>query len=203
MLLAVSSVFFLTRLQLDKTIDRIGMGSYQWTLLSLCGFGEFFSVFLVVVSSVTTFLRLDGRQCQYAFAQNSSFLTGCSDVDSSSGHHFTSCTASLCRCVLPSMLHRLLQLYFLVPDRYIGAVSSSLFCGMMFGAVGWGTCTWNPSLGILLSAYLHFQVPTLWVEAPRLTPHCFSLHFLGYWRPYPGRTRLCVSFSSCWAQLWA
>ena len=25
--------------QLDRTIDRIGMGSYQWTLLSLCGFG--------------------------------------------------------------------------------------------------------------------------------------------------------------------
>ncbi|THG98816.1 hypothetical protein EW026_g3425 [Hermanssonia centrifuga] len=28
------------RTPLDKTIDRIGMGSYQWTLLSLCGFGE-------------------------------------------------------------------------------------------------------------------------------------------------------------------
>ncbi|KAJ7740258.1 MFS general substrate transporter [Mycena maculata] len=27
------------RTQLDKTIDRIGMGSYQWTLLCLCGFG--------------------------------------------------------------------------------------------------------------------------------------------------------------------
>lgn len=48
------------RTPLDKTIDRIGMGaysvpassfmlircltpgSYQWTLLSLCGFGEYF-----------------------------------------------------------------------------------------------------------------------------------------------------------------
>jgi hypothetical protein len=29
------------RTPLDKTIDRIGMGSYQWTLLSLCGFGTF------------------------------------------------------------------------------------------------------------------------------------------------------------------
>ncbi|KAG6812305.1 hypothetical protein H0H92_003478 [Tricholoma furcatifolium] len=28
------------RTPLDKTIDRIGMGNYQWTLLSLCGFGE-------------------------------------------------------------------------------------------------------------------------------------------------------------------
>ncbi|KAF8527425.1 MFS general substrate transporter [Hysterangium stoloniferum] len=27
------------RTQLDKTIDKIGMGSYQWTLLTLCGFG--------------------------------------------------------------------------------------------------------------------------------------------------------------------
>ncbi|KAG6860790.1 hypothetical protein C0995_007596 [Termitomyces sp. Mi166 len=27
------------RTPLDMTIDRIGMGSYQWTLLSLCGFG--------------------------------------------------------------------------------------------------------------------------------------------------------------------
>lgn len=31
------------RTQLDKTIDRIGMGSYQWTLLCLCGFGAQFS----------------------------------------------------------------------------------------------------------------------------------------------------------------
>jgi hypothetical protein len=30
------------RTQLDKTIDRIGMGSYQWTLLCLCGFGAYF-----------------------------------------------------------------------------------------------------------------------------------------------------------------
>ncbi|KAI5118798.1 hypothetical protein M0805_005140 [Coniferiporia weirii] len=27
------------RTPLDRTIDRIGMGSYQWTLLALCGFG--------------------------------------------------------------------------------------------------------------------------------------------------------------------
>ncbi|KAH8981894.1 MFS general substrate transporter [Lactarius akahatsu] len=30
---------FDSRTPLDKTIDRIGMGTYQWTLLSLCGFG--------------------------------------------------------------------------------------------------------------------------------------------------------------------
>jgi len=28
----------------------------------------------------------------------------------------------------------------IVPDGYIGIVSSSMFAGMMFGAVGWGTC---------------------------------------------------------------
>ena len=27
-----------------------------------------------------------------------------------------------------------------VPDSYIGAISSSMFAGMMIGAVGWGTC---------------------------------------------------------------
>ena len=27
-----------------------------------------------------------------------------------------------------------------VQDRYIGLLSSSMFGGMMFGAVGWGTC---------------------------------------------------------------
>ncbi|KAG5638738.1 hypothetical protein H0H81_010548 [Sphagnurus paluster] len=32
------------RTPLDKTIDRIGMGSYQWILLSLCGFGACFNV---------------------------------------------------------------------------------------------------------------------------------------------------------------
>lgn len=34
-------------------------------------------------------------------------------------------------------LHRLLA----VPDSYIGLVSSSMFGGMMIGAIGWGTCT--------------------------------------------------------------
>lgn len=29
---------------------------------------------------------------------------------------------------------------FAVPDNYIGTVSSSMFAGMMFGALGWGTC---------------------------------------------------------------
>ena len=28
-----------------------------------------------------------------------------------------------------------------VPDHYIGTLSSSMFAGMMLGAVGWGTCS--------------------------------------------------------------
>jgi hypothetical protein len=31
-----------------------------------------------------------------------------------------------------------------VPDSYIGTVSSSMFAGMMVGAVGWGTCKSTP-----------------------------------------------------------
>jgi len=30
----------------------------------------------------------------------------------------------------------------LVPDSRIGALSSSMFAGMMIGAIGWGTCKW-------------------------------------------------------------
>jgi hypothetical protein len=36
--------------------------------------------------------------------------------------------------------------FIVVPDQYIGTVSSSMFAGMMFGAVGWGTCAPDPSL---------------------------------------------------------
>lgn len=31
-----------------------------------------------------------------------------------------------------------------VPDSYIGTLSSSMFAGMMFGAIGWGTCSYFP-----------------------------------------------------------
>ncbi|KZP31624.1 MFS general substrate transporter [Athelia psychrophila] len=33
------------------------------------------------------------------------------------------------------------QKHYAVPDSYIGSLSSSMFAGMMFGAVGWGTCS--------------------------------------------------------------
>ena len=41
----------------------------------------------------------------------------------------------------PSVLHRLLTSLCSVPDNQIGLLSSTMFAGMMFGAVGWGTCT--------------------------------------------------------------
>ncbi|KAG1901158.1 MFS general substrate transporter [Suillus fuscotomentosus] len=78
------------RTPLDKTIDRIGMGSYQWTLLSLCGFGWMADNMWIQAVAI----------------------------------------------ILPRV-----QQHYSVPDNYIGTLSSSMFAGMMFGAVGWGTCS--------------------------------------------------------------
>ncbi|KAG8214375.1 MFS general substrate transporter [Butyriboletus roseoflavus] len=79
-----------SRTPLDKTIDRIGMGSYQWTLLSLCGFGWMADNMWIQAVAI----------------------------------------------ILPRV-----QQHYLVPDNYIGTLSSSMFAGMMVGAVGWGTCS--------------------------------------------------------------
>ncbi|GLB38653.1 putative sugar (and other) transporter [Lyophyllum shimeji] len=78
------------RTPLDKTIDRIGMGSYQWTLLSLCGFGWLADNMWIQAVAI----------------------------------------------ILPRV-----QQHYHVPDSYIGGVSSSMFAGMMCGAIGWGTCS--------------------------------------------------------------
>ncbi|KAF8799365.1 MFS general substrate transporter [Phlegmacium glaucopus] len=78
------------RTPLDKTIDRIGMGSYQWTLLSLCGFGWMADNMWIQAIAI----------------------------------------------ILPRV-----QQHYAVPDSYIGTVSSSMFAGMMIGAIGWGTCS--------------------------------------------------------------
>lgn len=78
------------RTRLDKTIDRIGMGSYQWTLLSLCGFGWLADNMWIQATAI----------------------------------------------ILPRV-----QQHYSVPDSYIGVLSSSMFAGMMLGAVGWGTCS--------------------------------------------------------------
>lgn len=78
------------RSNLDRTIDRIGMGSYQWILLSLCGFGWLADNMWIQAVAI----------------------------------------------ILPRV-----QVHYSVPDSYLGAVSSSMFAGMMVGAVGWGTCS--------------------------------------------------------------
>jgi hypothetical protein len=38
------------------------------------------------------------------------------------------------------MIPDLYSAHIVVPDSYIGAVSSAMFAGMMFGAIGWGAC---------------------------------------------------------------
>ncbi|KAF9222968.1 MFS general substrate transporter [Gyrodon lividus] len=78
------------RTPLDKTIDRIGMGSYQWALVSLCGFGWMADNMWIQAIAI----------------------------------------------ILPRV-----QQHYSVPDSYIGTPSSSMFAGMMVGAVGWGTCS--------------------------------------------------------------
>ncbi|KAI0647946.1 MFS general substrate transporter [Trametes meyenii] len=78
------------RTPLDKTIDRIGMGSYQWTLLCLCGFGWMADNMWIQAIAI----------------------------------------------ILPRV-----QQHFSIRDSYVGTLSSSMFAGMMFGAVGWGTCS--------------------------------------------------------------
>ncbi|KXN80839.1 hypothetical protein AN958_07202 [Leucoagaricus sp. SymC.cos] len=79
-----------SRTPLDKTIDRIGMGSYQWALLSLCGFGWMADNMWIQAIAI----------------------------------------------ILPRV-----QQHYSVSDNVIGSLSSSMFAGMMIGAVGWGTCS--------------------------------------------------------------
>ncbi|KAJ1309991.1 hypothetical protein OPQ81_006748 [Rhizoctonia solani] len=78
------------RSPLDRTIDKIGMGPYQWALLALCGFG---------------------------WAADNMWLQAIA-------------------IILPRV-----QDEYAIPDSRIGILSSSMFCGMMFGALGWGSCS--------------------------------------------------------------
>ncbi|CUA75096.1 putative MFS-type transporter PB1E7,08c [Schizosaccharomyces pombe 972h-] [Rhizoctonia solani] len=78
------------RSPLDRTIDKIGMGPYQWALLALCGFG---------------------------WAADNMWLQAIA-------------------IILPRV-----QDEYAIPDSQIGVLSASMFCGMMFGALGWGSCS--------------------------------------------------------------
>ncbi|KAE9403218.1 MFS general substrate transporter [Gymnopus androsaceus JB14] len=93
------------RTRLDRTIDRIGMGTYQWTLLSLCGFGWMADNMWIQAVAI----------------------------------------------ILPRV-----QQHYTVPDNYIGAVSSSMFAGMMIGALGWGTCSDLMGRSMAFNATLFF-----------------------------------------------
>ncbi|KAF8907387.1 major facilitator superfamily domain-containing protein [Mucidula mucida] len=118
------------RTPLDKTIDRIGMGSYQWTLLSLCGFGWMAdNMWLQAVAII-----LPRVQQQYA-----------------------------------------------VHDQYIGILSSSLFAGMMLGAVGWGTCSDLMGRSTAFNATLFFTATfgLLASLSYSYTSLCVLLFFLG------------------------
>ncbi|KAF5376819.1 hypothetical protein D9757_008908 [Collybiopsis confluens] len=118
------------RTRLDRTIDRIGMGSYQWTLLSLCGFGWMADNMWIQAVAI----------------------------------------------ILPRV-----QQHFAVPDSYIGAVSSSMFAGMMIGALGWGTCSDLMGRSMAFNATLFFTslFGLLASFANSFPSLCFLLFLLG------------------------
>ncbi|KAF8158011.1 major facilitator superfamily domain-containing protein [Crassisporium funariophilum] len=118
------------RTPLDKTIDRIGMGSYQWTLLSLCGFGWMADNMWIQAVAI----------------------------------------------ILPRI-----QQHYSVPDSYIGTVSSSMFAGMMIGAIGWGTCSDLMGRSTAFNATLFFTAifGLLASFANSFATLCIALFFLG------------------------
>ncbi|EKM79586.1 hypothetical protein AGABI1DRAFT_74699 [Agaricus bisporus var. burnettii JB137-S8] len=118
------------RTPLDKTIDRIGMGTYQWALLSLCGFGWMADNMWIQAIAI----------------------------------------------ILPRV-----QQHYSVPDSYIGSVSSSMFAGMMLGAVGWGTCSDLLGRSTAFNATLFFTSIFGFVASlvDGFVPLCIALFFLG------------------------
>ncbi|KAF5340081.1 hypothetical protein D9758_013141 [Tetrapyrgos nigripes] len=118
------------RTPLDRTIDRIGMGSYQWTLLSLCGFGWMADNMWIEAVAI----------------------------------------------ILPRV-----QQHYSVSDAYIGTLSSSMFAGMMFGAVGWGTCSdlMGRSAAFNLTLFFTSSFGLLASLANSFTTICVILFFLG------------------------
>lgn len=118
------------RTPLDKTIDRIGMGSYQWTLLALCGFGWLADNMWIQTVAI----------------------------------------------ILPRV-----QQHFGVSDGQIGYLSSSMFAGMMIGAVGWGSCSdllgRSTAFNLTLCFTAIFGLAASY--APTFSMLCIALFFLG------------------------
>ncbi|KAG6898420.1 hypothetical protein C0992_004131 [Termitomyces sp. T32_za158] len=68
-----------------------------------------------------------------------------------------------------------------VPDSYIGSLSSAMFAGMMFGAIGWGTCSDIMGRSAAFNATLCFTAlfGLLASFANSFTALCVVLFFLG------------------------
>lgn len=68
-----------------------------------------------------------------------------------------------------------------VPDNYIGTLSSSMFAGMMVGAVGWGTCSDLAGRSTVFNATLFFTslFGILASFASSFWSLCVLLFFLG------------------------
>ncbi|KAL5524378.1 hypothetical protein ACEPAF_9518 [Sanghuangporus sanghuang] len=118
------------RTPLDRTIDRIGMGTYQWALLALCGFGWLADNMWIQTIAI----------------------------------------------ILPRV-----QQHFDVPDGSIGYLSSSMFAGMMIGAVGWGSCSdlLGRSTAFNLTLFFTAVFGLAASYAPSFSILCIALFFLG------------------------
>lgn len=115
---------------LDITLDRIGMGYYQWSLLGLCGFG---------------------------WLADNMWMEGVA-------------------VALPRV-----QDHFQLSGRTTGYMSSFFFCGMMFGAIGWGNCSDVLGRRIAFNGTLIFSAlfGILVSMAPNFPLLCGTLFLLG------------------------
>jgi len=117
------------------------MGSYQWTLLSLCGFGRFSAPQSLVLLLIFSAGWMADNVCSHRMDLNrinthfTCYRCGYKQLQS---YYPESNNITQVRPTI-GILSRDSQCAP-VPDSYIGTVSSSMFAGMMIGAVGWGTC---------------------------------------------------------------
>ncbi|KAI0286406.1 major facilitator superfamily domain-containing protein [Russula brevipes] len=154
-----------SRTPLDRTIDQIGMGM-QFSFPPMSGRVDVATLRkLSMGAPLPLRLRLVGRQCE---------------LDCT-----TSPVSSPARCqmwmqAIAIILPRV-QRHFSLPDNRIGLLSSTMFAGMMFGAVGWGTCSDLMGRSTAFNATLFFTslfgvTSSLATTFPLL---CTSLFFLG------------------------
>ncbi|KAH9020563.1 MFS general substrate transporter [Lactarius deliciosus] len=157
---------FDSRTPLDKTIDRIGMGAlsrtYQWTLLSLCGFGWMADNMWIQAMAIIL------PRVQRHFSRKSPQPLR---LERSSQAFMRIHTIAFSPAPAP----------FAVPDNRIGILSSAMFAGMMIGAIGWGTCSDLMGRSTAFNATLFFTslfgiAASFATTFPML---CVALFFLG------------------------